>query len=133
MGLTKAVSSLSAVLVILSMLSGCGTKVTGEFTESEVSFYTNDSYLEGTLAVPEGKGRFPAVIILAGSGPFDRNGDIDVRLVEASQQAGEPALALSSTYKDIAEALSRDGIVTLRYDKREEGNSTGTGGDFPEP
>jgi len=133
MVLTKAVSGLIAVLMILSMFIGCGTKVTGEFTESEVSFYTNDSYLEGTLAVPEGKGRFPAVIILAGSGPFDRNGDLDARLIEASQQAGEPTLALSSTYRDIAEALSRDGIVTLRYDKREVGNSTGVGGDFPEP
>ena len=133
MFLTKAVSGLIAILVIVSMFSGCGTKVTGEFTESEVSFYTNDSYLEGTLAVPEGKGRFPAVIILAGSGPFDRNGDVDARVVEASQQAGQPVLALSSTYRDIAEALSREGIITLRYDKREVGNSTGDGGDFPEP
>jgi len=133
MFLTKAVSALIAVLVIVSMFSGCGTKVTGEFTESEVSFYTNDSYLVGTLAVPEGKGRFPAVIILAGSGPFDRNGDIDARVVEASQQAGEPVIALSSTYKDIAEALSKEGFVTLRYDKRGVGNSTGEGGDFPEP
>src|SRR4030042_341381 len=115
MVLTKAVSGLIAVLVILSMFIGCGTKVTGEFTESEVSFYTSDSYLVGTLAVPEGKGRFPAIIILAGSGPFDRNGDVDPRSTEA--------LALSSTYKDIAQALSGEGFVPLRYDKRGVGNS----------
>ena len=133
MFLTKAVSGLIAILVIVSMFSGCGTKVTGEFTESEVSFQTEDSELAGTLTVPEGKGRFPAVIILAGSGPFDRNGDVDARVVEASQQAGQPVLALSSTYRDIAEALSREGIITLRYDKREVGNSTGDGGDYPEP
>ena len=42
-------------------------------------------------------------------------------------------LALNSTYKDIAQALSREGFVTLRYDKRGVGNSTGDGGDFPEP
>jgi pimeloyl-ACP methyl ester carboxylesterase len=42
-------------------------------------------------------------------------------------------MALSSTYRDIAQALSAAGMVTLRYDKREVGNSTGEKGDFPEP
>jgi len=125
MGLTKALSSLIAVLVILAMFSGCGSNVSGKFTESEVSFQTEDSNIVGNLTVPEGKGPFPAVIVLAGSGPFDRNGDVDPR-------AGED-LKLSSTYKDIAYALAQEGFVTLRYDKRGIGNSTGEGADFPEP
>jgi dipeptidyl aminopeptidase/acylaminoacyl peptidase len=124
MGLTKALSGLIAVLVILATLSGCGSKA-GKFTESEVSFQTADSNIVGNLTIPEGKGPFPAVIVLAGSGPFDRNGDVDPR-------SGE-ALKLSSTYKDIAYALAQEGFVTLRYDKRGVGNSTGEGGDFPEP
>ncbi len=125
MGFTKAFSGLIAVLLLLVILGGCGSKVAGKFTESEVSFQTEDSQIVGTLAVPEEKGPFPAVIIIGGSGPFDRNGDVDPRSTEA--------MALSSTYKDIAQALSKEGFVTLRYDKRGVGNSTGEGGDFPEP
>jgi dienelactone hydrolase len=133
MGLTKALSSLIAVLVILAMFSGCGSKVSGKFTESEVSFQTEDSKIVGNLTIPEGKGPFPAVIVLAGSGAFDRNGDLDARVIEAANATGQPALALNSTYRDIAYALAREGFVTLRYDKRGVGNSTGEGGDFPEP
>jgi dipeptidyl aminopeptidase/acylaminoacyl peptidase len=107
------------------MLVGCSSKVAGKYTESEVSFQTEDSVIAGTLAVPEGNKTFPAVIIIGGSGPFDRNGDVDPKSSED--------LALSSTYRDIAEALSQEGFVTLRYDKRGIGNSTGEGGDFPEP
>jgi dienelactone hydrolase len=123
--LKKVVSFLIVTSLILIVLGGCKSEITGKFTESEVSFQTEDSNIVGNLTVPEGKGLFPAVIILAGSGPFDRNGDVDPRSAEA--------LALSSTYRDIAYALSKEGFVTLRYDKRGIGNSTGEGGDFPEP
>jgi len=121
----RLASPLLGVLLVLVLLGGCGPKVPSTFTETEVTFETADSHLAGTIAIPDGKGHYPAVIILAGSGPFDRNGDVDPRSTEA--------LALNSTYKDIAQALSREGFVTLRYDKRGVGNSTGDGGDFPEP
>jgi dipeptidyl aminopeptidase/acylaminoacyl peptidase len=124
MGLTKALSGLIAVLVILAAFSGCGSKA-GKFAESEVSFQTEDSYIVGNLTIPDGSGPFPAVIVLAGSGPFDRNGDVDPRSTED--------LKLSSTYKDMAYALVQEGFVTLRYDKRGVGDSTGEGGDLPEP
>ena len=133
MNFPKVVSCLIAILLIMGILSGCGSKVSGKFVESEVSFQTEDSKLVGNLTVPEGKGPFPAVIVLAGSGPFDRNGDVDARVVEAANEAGQSVWQLSSTYRDIAEALAREGMVTLRYDKRGVGNSTGEGGDFPEP
>jgi dienelactone hydrolase len=125
MGFAKAFLSLIAVSLLLVILGGCGAKISGKFVESEVTFQTEDSQLSGTLAVPEGNALFPAAIIIGGSGPFNRNGDVDPRSTEP--------LALSSTYKDIAQALSSEGFVTLRYDKRGVGNSTGGGGDFPEP
>jgi hypothetical protein len=120
-------------MLIMIILGGCGPKASGEFTESEVSFQTEDSKLVGNLTVPEGKGPFPAVIVISGSGPFDRNGDVDARVVAAANEAGQPVWQMSSTYRDIAEALAPEGMVTLRYDKRGAGNSTGNGGDFPEP
>lgn len=133
MTLTRMLSCLVAILLVLLALGGCGPQITGEFIESEASFQTEDSEIDGTLLVPEGNGPFPAVIILGGSGPWDRNGDEDAGRVEALEEAGQPVFAVNSTYRDIAEALSREGIVTLRYDKRGIGNSTGDGGDFPEP
>ena len=133
MTLTRMLSCLVVILLVLLALGGCGPQITGEFIESEASFQTEDSEIDGTLLVPEGNGPFPAVIILGGSGPWDRNGDEDAGRVEALEEAGQPVFAVNSTYRDIAEALSREGIVTLRYDKRGIGNSTGDGGDFPEP
>jgi pimeloyl-ACP methyl ester carboxylesterase len=127
---------LIAMFGTLIVLGGCGPESTpapGEFSEGNVSFETDDSEIGGTLAVPEGTGPYPAVIVLAGSGPWDRNGDIDARVAEGQQAQGQPAYGVGSTYRDIAQALSREGIVTLRYDKRGIGNSTGERGDFPEP
>lgn len=65
--------------------------------------------LAGTLTIPPGTQRFPAVVIIAGSGPNDRNEEI----------AGhKPALVL-------ADALTRRGYAVLRYDKRGVAESTG--------
>jgi uncharacterized protein len=58
--------------------------------------------LPGTLTIPNGDGPFPAAVLLAGSGPQDRDETIGPNRV----------------FKDIAEGLSSRGIVVLRYDKR---------------
>jgi pimeloyl-ACP methyl ester carboxylesterase len=63
----------------------------------------------GTLRKPSGVDRPPVVLLVAGSGPTDRNGN----------QAGrEP-----SELRQIAEALAERGIASLRYDKRAVGRS----------
>lgn len=59
--------------------------------------------LEGTLLVPENYSG-PAVLIVPGSGPTNRDGN-------------GPALG-ASTYRLLAEGLSSRGIATLRIDKR---------------
>jgi pimeloyl-ACP methyl ester carboxylesterase len=65
--------------------------------------------LSGTLRKPSGVDRPPVVLLVAGSGPTDRNGN----------QAGrEP-----SELRQIAEALAERGIASLRYDKRAVGRS----------
>ncbi len=58
--------------------------------------------LPAELTIPTGKGPFPAVVLVAGSGPSDMNERIG---------ANEP-------FKDIAYGLSSAGIAVLRYDKR---------------
>ena len=65
--------------------------------------------LSGTLTLPRGTRSFPAAILLAGSGPLDRDeGDAGHR----------PFLVL-------ADYLTRRGIAVLRYDKRGIGKSMG--------
>ncbi|HKK43231.1 MAG TPA: alpha/beta fold hydrolase, partial [Bacteroidales bacterium] len=65
--------------------------------------------LAGTLTVPEGKGPFPAVILITGSGPQNRNEEL---------LGHKPFLV-------IADYLTRHGIVVLRYDDRGVGKSQG--------
>jgi len=65
--------------------------------------------LAGTLTIPPGKGPFPAAVLIAGSGPHDRDETI---------LGHRPFLVLS-------DYLTRKGIVVLRYDKRGIAKSTG--------
>ncbi|GEP96752.1 alpha/beta hydrolase family protein [Chitinophaga cymbidii] len=66
--------------------------------------------LAGTFSKPQGNGKFPAVILVTGSGPQNRNEEI---------MGHKPFLVL-------ADQLTRNGIAVLRYDDRGVGNSTGT-------
>ena len=75
--------------------------------------------LAGTLTLPQGKGPFPAAILLNGSGPQDRDESF----------MGHKAFML------LADALTRRGVAVLRTDDRGFGKSTGdfnaaTGTDF---
>ena len=68
----------------------------------EVSFGTEPYLMHGSLTLPEGEGPFPAVILVHGSGPNDRNEQIGPNL----------------PFMDLAEQLSARGVAVLRYDKR---------------
>ena len=65
--------------------------------------------LAGTLTLPAGKGPFPAVVLVSGSGPQDRNETI---------LGHQPFLV-------IADYLTRRGFAVLRYDDRGVGQSKG--------
>lgn len=67
--------------------------------------------LAGTLGLPKGPARGPAVLILAGSGPTDRNGN--------------GPLISTDTYRLLAAGLAANGVRSLRYDKRGIGGSAG--------
>lgn len=67
--------------------------------------------LAGTLTIPDSAGTFPAVVLIAGSGPLDR---------EETVFGHKPFLV-------IADYLTRNGFAVLRYDKRGLFQS---GGDF---
>lgn len=76
----------------------------------EVSWKVLDIPIYGTVTVPkDNKTLHPAVILVAGSGPTDRNWC-------------SPLLpGTNGSAKLLAEALSRQGFITLRYDKMASG------------
>ena len=74
----------------------------GAFTAEEVKFGAKDWELPGTVLVPVGKGPFPAVVLVHGSGPNDR----------------DESIGANKPFRDLAEGLASKGIVVLRYDKR---------------
>lgn len=66
--------------------------------------------LAGTLRLPDGKGPFPCLILVSGSGAQDR----------------DEAIGPITPFRDIAEGMAARGWATLRYDDRGVGESGGT-------
>lgn len=77
--------------------------------EQEVKIEAEWGTLYGTLAVPD-EGASTAVVIVAGSGPTDRNGNSSLQLN-------------TYAYKMLSDALVDTGYAVLRYDKRAIGMS----------
>ena len=75
----------------------------------EVTFTNDGITFAGTLTVPNSGNNFPAVVLIAGSGPHDRNEEVFNH---------KPFLVL-------ADALSRNGFAVLRYDERGVGATVG--------
>ena len=74
--------------------------------ESPYTIHSGALELGGTLTLPRGAtGRLPVVVIIAGSGPTDRNGN--------SMMGIRP-----NSYAQLAWRLAERGIASLRYDKR---------------
>ena len=63
-----------------------------------------DPEMQGTLLSPKGENQPPLAILIAGSGPTDRDGN--------------QALFKNNSLKYLAEGLAQKGIATFRYDKR---------------
>ena len=82
------------------------------YREEEVTFSNEKAgvNLAGTLTLPKGAGPFAAAVLVAGSGPQDRDDTIANH---------KPFLVLS-------DYLTRKGFAVLRYDKRGIGQSTGS-------
>ena len=76
------------------------------FSSREVKFDVPDLTLEGTFELPIGTtGKVPAILLIPGSGPTDRNGNSGFVIT-------------TDLLKQIAEELAKNGIASLRFDKR---------------
>ncbi len=72
------------------------------FGETQVTVGSAPWALPGTLTIPGGTGPFPAVVLVAGSGPADR----------------DETFGANKPLRDLAWGLASQGIAVLRYDKR---------------
>lgn len=108
-------------LLLLLVLAACGSQAQTPPQSTTVAQSQRDvTYpgvagvtLAGTLVIPAHRQgtRVPGVVIVAGSGPVDRNGN-------------EPGGFTTDLYSQIADQLAHQGIASLRYDKRAIGGST---------
>lgn len=76
----------------------------------EVTIVVDSCKLKGTLEIPTSNKTVAVVLIIAGSGPTDRDGN-------------NPLIGKNNSYKMIADLLFKNGVASLRYDKRGIGAS----------
>lgn len=79
------------------------------YNSEDVTFYNGTVTFAGTLTTPKLQGRHPAVVMITGSGPQNRDEEI----------FGFKIFGI------IADYLTRNGIAVLRYDDRGVGGSSG--------
>lgn len=72
------------------------------FRETEVTVGSGEWALPATLSLPLGAGPFPAVVLVHGSGPQDR----------------DEAIGPNRPFRDLAGGLASRGVAVLRYEKR---------------
>lgn len=81
------------------------------YKSEDVEYYNKDKSIQfgATITIPEGKGPFPAVVLISGSGPQNRDEEI----------MGHKPFAV------LADHLTKSGVAVLRADERGIGKSTG--------
>jgi len=96
------------VILLLAQMLGAGATEAAAGQETEITLTTPTGEIFGTLTTPEQTNQTPATVpvalIIAGSGPTDRNGN-------------NPAMR-NDSLKLLAAALAQNGIASVRYDKR---------------
>jgi pimeloyl-ACP methyl ester carboxylesterase len=95
---------LACARIMAAIASVMVTSAAQAWTEREVSLPARPASLHGTLTLPAGSESVMAVLIIAGSGPVDRNGNL-------------PNIA-NDSLKLLAHGLADRGIASLRIDKR---------------
>ncbi len=109
--------SFAAVLLlnILSVRQSQGQeKIVAKQTSAPFICETTTGKLHGTLEEPSDTGKIPLVLIIAGSGPTDRNGN-------------NPMMT-NNSLKMLAQGLVQKGIAVARFDKRGIAESKQAGG-----
>ena len=89
---------------LLSLLILIAAPLLSQETQPKDEEITINEFISGSLLAPTSEDKPPLVIIIAGSGPTDRNGN--------------QSFLKNDSYKKLARGLSKEGIASFRYDKR---------------
>lgn len=95
--------------VLFLSLAQAQEKTDPVFKESPLILKINVVEIFGTLTTPTAVKKYPVALIISGSGPTDRDGN-------------NPMMK-NNSLKMLAESLAKNGIASLRYDKRGIGES----------
>lgn len=96
---------LRVLLLILPLLAGLAQATPHTTEQRPLSLQTEQGTLYGTLLLPQSDRPLPIALLIAGSGPTDRDGN-------------NPGGGHNDSLKRLAQALAKQGIASLRYDKR---------------
>lgn len=99
----------SALMVSIAVF--CASPAQADSTERGISLATANGEIQGSLLQPEGSAKVPVVLIIAGSGPTNRNGN-------SAGSSGN-----NNSLKMLAEGLANQGYASVRFDKRGVGDS----------
>jgi dienelactone hydrolase len=83
----------------------------GKSRDSEVKVGEAPWVLPGTLSMPVGKGPFPGVVLVHGSGPHDR----------------DETVGGTKVFRDLAWGLASQGVAVIRYEKRSKAHGDKVG------
>lgn len=96
-------------LLILLLLTMPSLSQAQTLLNQTLNLDTGNGVLQGSLLLPKSEQPVPVALLIAGSGPTDRNGN---------NPAGH-----NDSLKRLAQGLARQGVASLRYDKRGVGAS----------
>ncbi len=92
------------LLLLAGLLSAQAHPYADTATESPYNLVTSNGTIMGSLLLPSGAAKMPVVLIIAGSGPTDRNGNNPMMKNESLRM--------------LAQGLAVKGIASVRFDKR---------------
>ncbi|MFJ3487349.1 alpha/beta hydrolase family protein [Pseudomonas sp. NPDC090202] len=105
MSLIRGFWPLRAIILSLTLLSSIAHAGNPVVLQRPISLETASGELFGTLLLPKSTAPVPVVLMIAGSGPTDRDGN-------------NPDGGRNDSLKRLAQILARHNIASVRYDKR---------------
>ena len=101
--------------ICISVLLVFQVPVSSGFVQEPTTLTTATGVIYGTLDLPSGIGPFPVALIIAGSGPTDRDGN-------SAMLTGK-----NNSLQMLAQSLAAANIASVRFDKRGIGASAAAG------
>jgi len=105
----RIIIDMKKLILLLLIVLYLPVLIKAQVIEEEVTIENNAITLSGTLSYPKTSNKLPAIVLVSGSGPQNRDSEI----------------VGFKPFKILADHLNEKGIAVLRYDDRGHGKSIG--------